>query len=81
MPMYRSETVEKATTDAVRKPLSFVFGKRPPSEPLKKAKSPKCEITVDPQIEAEVQKRVRREAVVLRAAIDGLHETIDGMQS
>ena len=32
MPMYRSETVEKATAAAVRKPLSFVFGKRPPDQ-------------------------------------------------
>ena len=101
MPMNCSETVEKATADAVRKPLSFVFGKRPPNqirtfkisryqgfqgkhplsepktaEPLKKPESPKSEISVDPQIEAEVLKRLKYKTATFRAAIEGLHETI-----
>ena len=46
------------------------------AEPLKKPESPKSEISVDPQIEAEVLKRLKRETVAFRAAIDGLHETI-----
>jgi len=101
MPMYPSETVEKATAAAVRRPLSFVFGKRPPNqtktfkippyrgfqgkhllsepktaEPLKKPESPKSEFSADPQIEAEVLKRLKYETVTFKAAIAGLHETI-----